>query len=97
MFFLCRESNRGSFSSEAVSIPTTLSRLLNNRLNVEVMFDEFSIRQMCAETNTMFRKVNKAAVVMLMELEEWTFTQHQIILINSAVTSLYCHFVFAFS
>jgi len=50
------------------------------------MSDDFSMYQMYAETNTIFRKVNKAAVVMLMELQDWTFIQHQIILINSALT-----------
>jgi len=55
------------------------------RLNVEVMSDDFSMYQMCAETNTIFREGNKAAVVMLMELEELTFMQHQIILISSRI------------
>ena len=60
------------------------------------MSDDFSMYQTCAETNTIFRKVNKAVVVMLMELEEWTFMQHQIILINSALNLLYYHFVSEF-
>ena len=49
------------------------------------MSDDFSMYQMCAETNTIFREGNKAAVVMLMELEELTFMQHQIILISSRI------------
>lgn len=56
------------------------------RLNVEVMSDDFIMYHMCAENNTIFRKVNKATVIMLMELKEWTFMQHQIMLINSALT-----------
>lgn len=55
------------------------------RLNVEVMSDDFSMYQMFAETDTTFRNVNKAAVVMLMELEEWTFMRHRIILISSRI------------
>jgi hypothetical protein len=88
MFFLSRDSNRGSFSSEALTIPTALSGIVivAIRLSVEIMSDDFSMCQMCAETNTIFRTVNKAAVVMLVELEDWTFILHQIFLINSALT-----------
>jgi hypothetical protein len=90
----CEPTNLGTKGQHATSkIPKPLAI----RLNVEVMFDDFGVYQMLAEYNTIFRKVHKALLVMPMELEEWTFMQHQIIFIISALNLLYCHFVFAFS